>query len=121
MKLWKAFSNDSSVYIKFSKTQLSKIEQAEGFLGRILGPLLKNGFSLMKNILKPSANSVLIPLELTASASATNAVIQSDIMKIIKSLEDAGLLIKGVYEITENEAKRTKKWISQYVIRYTRC
>ena len=63
---------------------------------------------LMKNILKPSANSVLIPLELTASASATDAAIQSDIMKIIKSLEDAGLLIKGVYEAIENETKEQK-------------
>ena len=63
----------------------------------------------MKNILKPSANSVLIPLELTASASATDAAIQSDIMKIIKSLEDAGLLIKGVYEAIENETKEQKR------------
>ena len=63
---------------------------------------------LMKNILKPSANSVLIPLESTASASATDAAIQSDIMKIIKSLEDAGLLIKGVYEAIENETKEQK-------------
>ena len=62
----------------------------------------------MKNILKPSANSVLIPLESTASASATDAAIQSDIMKIIKSLEDAGLLIKGVYEAIENETKEQK-------------
>ena len=62
----------------------------------------------MKNILEPSANSVLIPLELTASASATDAAIQSDIMKIIKSLEDAGLLIKGVYEAIENETKEQK-------------
>ena len=62
----------------------------------------------MKNILKPSANSVLIPFELTASASATDAAIQSDIMKIIKSLEDAGLLIKGVYEAIENETKEQK-------------
>ena len=62
----------------------------------------------MKNILKPSANSVLIPLELTASASATDAAIQSDIMKIIKSLEDAGLLIKGVYEAIEDETKEQK-------------
>ena len=62
----------------------------------------------MKNILKPSANSVLIPLELTASASAADAAIQSDIMKIIKSLEDAGLLIKGVCEAIENETKEQK-------------
>ena len=32
----------------------------------------------------------------------------SHIMKIVKSLEDAGLLIKGVSEIIENEAKEEK-------------
>ena len=37
----KAFSNNSSVDIKFSKTQLSKMKQSGGFLGKLLGPLLK--------------------------------------------------------------------------------
>ena len=37
----KAFSNNSSVNIKFSKTQLSKMIQLGGFLGKLLGPLLK--------------------------------------------------------------------------------
>ena len=37
----KAVSNDSSANIKFSKTQLSKFVQSGGFLGRLLGPLLK--------------------------------------------------------------------------------
>ena len=32
----------------------------------------------------------------------------NDIMKIIKSLEDSGLLIKGVTEIVENEVKEQK-------------
>ena len=63
----------------------------------------------MKNILKPLANSVLIPLGLTAAASETHAVIQkktfrsgmttliigneemNDIMKIVKSIEESGL------------------------------
>ena len=34
----KAFSNNSSVDIKFSKTQLSKMIQSGGFLGKLLGP-----------------------------------------------------------------------------------
>ena len=55
--------------------QLHKIGQSKGFLGRILGPLLKTGLSLVRNILKPLAKSVLIPLELTAAASAANAAI----------------------------------------------
>ena len=34
----KAFANNSSVDIKFSKTQLSKMIQSGGFLGKLLGP-----------------------------------------------------------------------------------
>ena len=49
--------------------------QLRGFLGRLLGPLLKTGFLLIKNVLKPLAISVLIPLGLTATASATDVVI----------------------------------------------
>ena len=52
-RLHKAFANNSSSYIKLSKTQLYKIGQLGGFSGRHLGPLLKTGLSLMKNILKP--------------------------------------------------------------------
>ena len=103
--LRKTFANNSSDNIKLSKTQLHKIRQSRGFLGRLLGPLLKIELSLMKNVLKPLAKSVLIPLGLTAVASATDAAIHkkmfgsgvttliisneemNDIMKIVKSLE----------------------------------
>ena len=69
----KAFVNNSSPDIKLSKTQLSKMIQSGGFLGRLLGPLLKTGLPLMKNVIKPLAKSVLIPLGLTAAASAADA------------------------------------------------
>ena len=46
--LRKAFTNNSSTDIKLSKTQLSKMIQSGGFLGRLLGPLLKTGLPLMK-------------------------------------------------------------------------
>ena len=52
MKACKAFTNNLSAYIELSKTQLYKIGQSGGFLGRLLGLLLKNGLPLMKNILK---------------------------------------------------------------------
>ena len=52
-KLRKAFANDSSANIKLSKTQLHKIGQSGGFLGIFLGPLLKTGSTLIKNVLKP--------------------------------------------------------------------
>ena len=66
--LRKAFANNSSTNMKLSKTQLSKMIQSEGFLGRILGPLLKTGLPLMKNVVKSLAKSALIPLGLTAAA-----------------------------------------------------
>ena len=69
-RLCKAFANNSSANIKLSKTELSKIGQSGGFLSRLLGPLLKSGLSLMKNLLKSLAKSFLIPLALTAVASA---------------------------------------------------
>ena len=71
--LCKAFTNKSSTDIKLSKAQLSKIIQSGGFLGRCLGPLLKTGLPLIKNVIKPLAKSVLIPLGLTAAASAADA------------------------------------------------
>ena len=73
-KLRKAFANGSSVNIKLSKPQLHKIRQSGGFLGRLLGPLLKHGFPLIGNVFKPLAKSVLIPLGLKA-ASATDTAI----------------------------------------------
>ena len=70
--LRKVFANNSSDNIRLSKTQLSKIVQSGGFLGRLLGPLLKTGLLLIKNVIKPLAKSILIPLGLTAAASAAD-------------------------------------------------
>ena len=71
--LRKSFANNSSTNIKLSKTQLSLTIQPGGFLSRLLGPLLKIGLPLIKNVIKPLAKSVLIPLGLTAAASAADA------------------------------------------------
>ena len=49
--------------------------QSGGFLGRLLDPLLKTGLPLIKNVIKPLAKSVLIPLGLTAAVSAADAEI----------------------------------------------
>ena len=67
--LHKAFANYLSTDIKLSKTQLSKMIQSGGFLGRLLGPLLKTGLPLIKNVIKALAKSILIPLGFTASAA----------------------------------------------------
>ena len=122
----KAFANNSSVDIKFSKTHLSKMIQSGGFLGKLLGPLLKTGLPLIKNVITPLAKSILIPLGLTAAAAATDAGIHKkilgsgnttliisnkdmkDIIKIVKSLEDSGLLLKGATETVQNEVKEQK-------------
>ena len=52
----KTFANNSSTDIKLSKTQLSKMIQSGGFLGRRLGPLLKTGLPLIKNVIKLLTN-----------------------------------------------------------------
>ena len=138
--LYTAFANKSSTDIKLSKTQISKMIQLGGFLGRLLGPLLKTGLPLIKNVIKPLAKSVLIPLGLTAAASAVDAGIHKqylgfgchhyscsalfncpsfttliisndemkDIIRIVKSLEDSGLLMEGVSKIIQNETKEQK-------------
>ena len=49
-----------------SKTQLLKMIQLGGFLGRLLGPSLRTGLPLMKNVIQPLAKSALIPLGLAA-------------------------------------------------------
>ena len=75
---------------------------------------------LMKSVLIPLAKSVLLPLGLSDAAiqkkiygSGTTALIISneemeDIMKIVKSLEESGLLIKGIGKTIKNEAKEQK-------------
>ena len=60
--LRKTFANYLSADIKLSKTQLSKMIQSEGFLGRLLGSLKKTGLPLIKSVIKALAKSVLIPL-----------------------------------------------------------
>ena len=57
------------------------IVQARRFLGRLLGPLLKIRLPLMKKTFKPLAKDVLIPLGLTAAASATDSTIHKWIFR----------------------------------------
>ena len=135
----KAFANHLSTDIKLSKTQLSKMIQSGESLGRLLSPLLKTGLPLMMSVIKLLAKSVLIPLGLTAAASAADAGIHKkvlgsghnntiliisndemdDILKIVKSLEDSGVLLKGVSETSQNETKEQRRGFLS-VIRYFR-
>ena len=79
-KIRNAFNNNTSTDIKLSKAQINKIIQSGGFLSKLLGPLLKTGLPLIKNVIKPLAKSVLIPLGLTAAASAADAGIHKKIL-----------------------------------------
>ena len=106
-KLRNNIENNMSIDIKLSKAQISKIIQSGGFLGKILGPLLKSGLALLKSVIKP-----LGLLGLTAASSATDAGVQknihgsgtttlvisneemNDIMKIVQALEDSNILLK---------------------------
>ena len=72
--------NNSSANIEFLKTQLSKIVQLGGFLGKLLGPLLKIGLPLIKNIFKLLANDVLVQLRLTEAALTTDARILKEML-----------------------------------------
>ena len=56
---------------------MNKIGQSGGFLGTVLGPLLKTELPLIGNMLKPLSKSGLLPLGLTEAASATDATIQN--------------------------------------------
>ena len=120
-KLRNAFQNNMSTNTKFSKTQISEITLCGGFLGKLLGPLLKTGLPLLKSVIKP-----LGLLGLTAASSAVDAGVQkkiygsgtttlitsneemNDIMKIVQALEGSGILLKGVTKTIKNETKKQK-------------
>ena len=125
-KLRNAIENNMSTDIKLSKAQISKIIQSGGFLGKLLGPLLKTGLPLLKSVIKPlgllglTAASSAIDAEvqkkilgsglLSDSASQTTTIIISnkemnDIIKTVQALEDSNILLKGVTETIKNETK----------------
>ena len=120
--LRKAFVDKSSTDIKLSKNQVSKLIQSRGFLGRLLCPLLKTGLPLIKKVIKSLVKSVLMPLGVTAAAAGihnkllrsgrTTLIISNDQMKDfikkVKSLEDSCLLLEGVSQAIQNEAKEKR-------------
>ena len=107
-RISKAFANNPPANTKSSKNQFHKIGQSGGFLGWLLGPLLKTGLSLMKNVLKILAKRILIPLGLTAVASAIDAAIHK---KIFGS--DMTTLIISNEEM--NDITKIVKWLKKLV------
>ena len=100
--------NNSLANVKLSRTQLSKNVQSGGLLGRLLGPLLKTDLPLMKNVLKLLAKNISILGHEMIKILISNEEM-SDIMKIVKSLQEFSLLIKGVSKIIKYEGKLPKK------------
>ena len=115
----KAFANHTSIDIKLSKTQLSKMIQSGGFLGNLLGklagPLMKVAMPLAKNVLAPlgisaamSAIDGSIKKKMLGSGTTTLIISNDemdDILKIVKSLEKSGVLLKGASETIQHEVK----------------
>ena len=120
-KLRNAINNNLATDIKLSKAQIKKSIQSGGFLGKLFsklaGPLMK--------VTMPLVKSVLAPLGLTAAMSAIDGSIQNkihgsgvkliieqedmnDIMKIIETLENSGILLKGISKTIENETKEQR-------------
>ena len=65
---------DFPLKLLLTNTQVANLRKAFAkTLGRLHGPLLKTGLPLMKNVTKPLAKSVLVPLGLTATALAADA------------------------------------------------
>ena len=118
----KAFANNLSTDVKFSKTQLLKMSQS----GRLLGNLLSKLAGPLMKVAMPLAKDILAPLGLTADMSAIDGSIKkkilgsgtttliisndemNDITKIVKSLENSGVLLKGVSETIQHEAKEQR-------------
>ena len=125
-KIRNAFANNMSTDIKLSKAQISKIIQSGGSFGSWLGNL---GKKVPTNIAIPLARDNLHKLVSTLASNAINKFERkisgkgavragkgftlfisnedmNDIIKIIKSLEDSGVLIDGVTETVKHEIKK---------------
>ena len=126
MKVIKSSENRGTLL----KGTTRNITSQEGGLLNFLRPLMTAGLPLMKNAFTPLAKKVLLPSGLSVGMSATEAAIQKKIygsgttaliisneemedkMKIVKSLEESGLLVKGVSETIKNETKQKGGFLS---------
>ena len=120
LSLRKAFANHTPVDIKLSKIQLTKMQKG-GFL-KFLMPLLKSGLPLLKSVVKPlgmlglttagSATDAAINNKNLGSGGHTTLIISNDdmqgLLKIVKSLEDSGILLNEITETVKNEVEEQK-------------
>ena len=134
IKVIKPLKKIGEVSLKIATEKISS--QEGGFLGNFLAPLMKVGLPLMKYVLTPLDKKYFEAIRINSSSvsnrrnyskniygSGTTTLIISneeiqEILKIVKSLKESGLLIKGVNEAIENAAKNTKRWTSLHLIKY---
>ena len=118
-----------STDIKLSKTQISTIIQSGGYFGSWLGkraltnitiPLARDNLSgILSNLTSNAINKFerkrSSKRAVRAGKRFTLFILNediNDIIKIIKSLEDSGVLIDGVTETVKHETKKTRRWVS---------
>ena len=129
IKLRNTFAKNMSTDVKLSKAQISKIIQSGGSFGSSLGNL---GKKALTNTANPLARDKLPEL-----ANNSNAIIKfarkisgkgafragkgftvfisnedmNDIIKIIESLEDSGVLIDGITGKVKHEKKQDRRFL----------
>ena len=120
-KLCNAINNNLATDIKLSKAQIKKIMQSGGFLAKLLsklaGPLMKVAMPLAKNVLAPLGSTVAMSaidgsIQKNMYGSGVKLIVEQDdmngIIKIMKALENSGILLKGVTKTIENETKEQR-------------
>ena len=120
-KLRNAINNNLATDIKLIGAQIKKLIQSRGFLGKLLsklaGPLMKIAIPLAKNVLAPLGPTAAMSaidgsIKKKIHGSGVKLIIEqedmNDIIKIIKSLENSGILLKGVTKTIENETKERR-------------
>ena len=129
VKLRNTFAKNMSIDVKLSKAQISKIIQSDGSFGSSLGNLGKkaltnNANPLARDKLPELANNSNAIIKFARKISGNGAFRagkgftvfisnedMNDIIKIIESLEDSGVLIDGITGKVKYE-KKTRTQIS---------
>ena len=136
-KLRNVFANNVSADLKLSKAQISKIIQSGGSFSSWLGNLVKETLAiiaislgkdnlpgLVSNVTSNAINKFERKISGKGAVGAGKGLTlfilnedMNDIIKIIKSLEDSGVLIDGVTETVKQEIKKTRRRISRGLVR----
>ena len=116
-KLRNAISDNLTTDIKLSNAQIKKVNTIRRLLSKLAGPLMKAALPLAKHVLAPlglaaSMSAIDGSIQKKIHASGVKLIIEQedmkDIMKIIKALENSGILLKGVSKTIRNETKEQR-------------